>query len=174
MIADMKIRILAATFAALVLSLSVATTAAEASTPPPYRWQMIWAINSTRARYHLPAVHLARGLGRAAESHTMDMLHRGYFAHTTPGGTTLYTRIIRSGFIRYGSWSAGETLAWGAGRMGGVWPCCRCGCAAPSTARCCSPARSNGSAWDGRWAASTDGRTSSCGRPTGATASPGG
>jgi uncharacterized protein YkwD len=122
MIAGMKIRILAAMIAALVLSLTVATSAAEASTPPPYRWQMIWAINSTRARYHLPAVHLARALGRTAEAHSMDMLHRGYFAHTTPGGTTLYTRIVRSGFIRYGSWSAGETLAWGSGRMGGVWP----------------------------------------------------
>jgi uncharacterized protein YkwD len=46
------------------------------------------------------------------------MLAREYFAHTSPTGSTLYQRIVRSGFVTYGSWSAGETLAWGTGSYG--------------------------------------------------------
>ena len=33
-------------------------------------------------------------------------------------GLTLFERIVRSGFVTYGPWTAGETLAWGTGSYG--------------------------------------------------------
>ena len=46
------------------------------------------------------------------------MLWHGYFAHTSPTGSTLTQRVMTSGFITYGQWWAGETLAWGSGAYG--------------------------------------------------------
>ena len=65
----------------------------------------------------LAPVRHAPGLDKTAQSHSADMVARHYFAHTSPTGSTLFDRINRSGFTRYGAWWAGETLAWGRGRM---------------------------------------------------------
>jgi uncharacterized protein YkwD len=46
------------------------------------------------------------------------MLVRDYFGHTSPSGSTLYDRIVNSGFLTDGTWWAGETLAWGTGTSG--------------------------------------------------------
>jgi uncharacterized protein YkwD len=46
------------------------------------------------------------------------MLWRGYFGHTSPTGSTLTYRVMSSGFVTYGQWWAGETLAWGCGGYG--------------------------------------------------------
>jgi uncharacterized protein YkwD len=46
------------------------------------------------------------------------MLAHNYFAHTSPTGSTLYDRIVHSGFVTLGYWEAGETLAWGTGVLG--------------------------------------------------------
>jgi uncharacterized protein YkwD len=46
------------------------------------------------------------------------MMSRDYFAHTSPTGSTLTHRVMSSGFITYGQWWAGETLAWGSGSYG--------------------------------------------------------
>ena len=43
------------------------------------------------------------------------MVSRDYFAHTSPTGSTLYRRVVHSGFTTIGSWGAGENLAWGTG-----------------------------------------------------------
>jgi uncharacterized protein YkwD len=109
----MRIRILAAMMVALVV-LAIAP-AASASSIQTYRWQLIFAINKSRHAHGLPSVRHAPGLDKTAQAHSSDMVARHYFAHTSPTGSTLFERISRSGFTRYGTWWAGETLAWGSG-----------------------------------------------------------
>ena len=48
------------------------------------------------------------------------MLRRNYFAHTSPTGSTLYDRIVASGFVNGYTWLGGETLAWGTGTLAGA------------------------------------------------------
>ena len=43
------------------------------------------------------------------------MVARGYFAHTSPGGSTFGARLQHVGYASGCAWSAGETIAWGAG-----------------------------------------------------------
>ena len=76
------------------------------------------AINGVRRSHGLRPIAISKGLRAAAERHSRDMLWHGYFAHTSPTGSTLYRRIVNSGFTRVGSWGAGENLAWGTGTYG--------------------------------------------------------
>jgi len=97
---------------AMVALLTVAAPAAEASTP---KWDLLTAINKTRRAHGLKRVYIDPSLRTVAQRHTNDMLWRSYFAHTSPTGSTLYTRVANSSFLRWGQWWAGETLAWGTG-----------------------------------------------------------
>lgn len=101
--------------AAVAAAVLIAASPASATTP---RGQMVRQINRVRVAHGLRPVHQARGLRLAARAHTADMLRRGYFAHTSPTGSTLGRRIVASPFVTYGRWQAGETLAWGVGRVG--------------------------------------------------------
>jgi uncharacterized protein YkwD len=47
------------------------------------------------------------------------MLVRDYFSHTSPGGSTVYSRIVNTGFVSGYAWLGGETLAWGTGTLAG-------------------------------------------------------
>jgi uncharacterized protein YkwD len=76
---------------------------------------VIARVNVVRAHYGLAPVHVARPLHLAAQRHTLDMVGRGYFAHTSPVGSTVGDRIVRSGFVAGYSWTAGETLVWHTG-----------------------------------------------------------
>jgi uncharacterized protein YkwD len=76
------------------------------------------AINKVRASHGLHPIAISTRLHVAARRHSHDMLWRGYFAHTSPTGSTLTQRVMTSGFITYGQWWAGETLAWGSGTYG--------------------------------------------------------
>jgi uncharacterized protein YkwD len=97
--------------------LMVAAAPAQASSTP--RWLGLFrAINSVRASHGLRPIVTSPGLRAAARRHSLDMLWRGYFAHTSPTGSTLTHRVVRSGFVTYGQWWAGETLAWGSGSYG--------------------------------------------------------
>ena len=98
-------------------ALTITTAPAAATTLPP-RAVLLHLINNQRVEHHLPRVSYSPGLRFAALRHSQDMLRRQYFAHTSPVGSTLYTRVINSGFYRVGSWTAGETLAWGTGSYG--------------------------------------------------------
>jgi len=89
---------------------------AQAATP---RWMDLFhAINGVRRSHGLRPIVISKGLRAAAERHSRDMLWRGYFAHTSPTGSTLTQRVMTSGFVTYGQWWAGETLAWGSGSYG--------------------------------------------------------
>lgn len=93
--------------------LSTTGIAAAATTPP--RKQLLHAINHARAVRGLHRLSGSRVLRSAALRHSEDMMAREYFAHTSPTGSTLASRIQHTGFVQGYWWRAGETLAWGTG-----------------------------------------------------------
>lgn len=99
-----------------LLATGLGTATAQAATGHWY--PLFSAINHVRRAHGLRPVVPSPRLHRAARAHSADMLRRGYFAHTSPTGLTLFERIVRSGFVTYGAWNAGETLAWGTGSYG--------------------------------------------------------
>jgi uncharacterized protein YkwD len=106
-----------------LVALAVATvgvgTAHAATTPA--RVALLDRINVVRAAHGLRLVYPSTQLRGAAKRHSQDMLTRDYFAHTSPTGSTVYTRIVNSGFVSgYASWLGGETLAWGTGTLAGA------------------------------------------------------
>jgi uncharacterized protein YkwD len=99
--------------ATLLLAACLGTATAHAANPP---WAPLFrAINTVRRSHGLRAVAASPRLHRAARHHSSDMVAHQYFAHTSPYGSTLYGRILSSGFLTHGYWQAGETLAWGTG-----------------------------------------------------------
>lgn len=71
-------------------------------------------VNEQRRLHGLPPVRSSRRLRRAAEGLAGDMVRRKFFAHVTPSGSTLDSRVRRTGYLGGArSWSLGETLAWG-------------------------------------------------------------
>ena len=111
----MGCRVVRAFLCALVLFVALAWSGiAGAATTPP-RKELLRAINRVRASYGMPELRGAPRLRTAALRHSEDMLARDYFAHTSPTGSTVAFRILRSGFVSGHVWRAGETLAWGIG-----------------------------------------------------------
>ena len=105
--------LLVVAFAALLVAGPVVAPA-YAST---YRHRLFVHLNEARARHGLPPLQHDRALHIAAQGHSNNMISRDYFSHTSPSGSTLYSRVRQAGFRYSGSWWAGETLAWGTGTM---------------------------------------------------------
>jgi uncharacterized protein YkwD len=101
---------------AALLASGIGAATARAARAPWY--PLFQAINRARAKHHLRPVAASPRLHLAARHHSSDMLSRDYFGHTSPTGSTLYDRIVHSGFLTDGTWWAGETLAWGTGTSG--------------------------------------------------------
>ncbi len=75
-------------------------------------------INRERVRHGERSLKGRRRLARAARAHSHDMVRYGYFSHDSPNGQTPLDRIRSTGFIsRNLSWSIGENIAWGTGRL---------------------------------------------------------
>jgi len=111
----MRCRLVRVVLCGLVLSVVLVSTGiASAATTPP-RKELLHAINHVRAAYGMAKLMGAPALRAAALRHSEDMLARDYFAHTSPTGSTVAFRILRSGFVSGHVWRAGETLAWGIG-----------------------------------------------------------
>lgn len=91
----------------------ISSGVASAVTTP--RKELRLAINHVRASYGMPRLLAAPALRLAALRHSEDMIARDYFAHTSPTGSTLAYRIVRSGFVTGHWWRGAETLAWGTG-----------------------------------------------------------
>ena len=74
--------------------------------------------NRIRAERGLPALRENGRLRRAAAAHSGDMVARGFFEHTAPGGVTMVDRIMAARYVppRVG-WLLGENLAWGTGSL---------------------------------------------------------
>ena len=112
----MRLRMLLS-FALALMVLATAASPALAG-GRVYRHRLLVAINEVRAEHGLKPLRASRGLHRAAQRHSADMVARDYFGHTSPTGSTLSYRILHSGFIYWGQWWAGEDLAWGTGTYG--------------------------------------------------------
>jgi uncharacterized protein YkwD len=108
--------LIATSLIALLLA-AVAATPASAATAPPPRTALLYRINQVRADHNLAPVYPSSSLQLAAMHHSDDMMMRDYFSHTSPKGSTLYSRIVNTGFVRGYSWLGGETLAWGTGSL---------------------------------------------------------
>jgi uncharacterized protein YkwD len=108
--------LIAASLIALVVT-AVAAKPASAATAPPPRTALLYRINSVRAQHGLAPVYPSTNLQVVAMHHSDDMMVRDYFAHTSPTGSTVYSRISGSGFVSGYSWLGGETLAWGTGSL---------------------------------------------------------
>jgi uncharacterized protein YkwD len=73
------------------------------------------------------AQRTARGVGRlraqpalaeAAGRYARQMVRDRFFDHTSPGGSTMVSRIRSTSYLRgVVSWTVGENLAWGSGPM---------------------------------------------------------
>jgi uncharacterized protein YkwD len=74
---------------------------------------ILCALNTERGARGLLAVSENGLLSHAAQGHADDMVARGFFAHVTPGGSTLLARIRATGYVAdRRDWSLGETIAW--------------------------------------------------------------
>jgi uncharacterized protein YkwD len=110
-------RNLIAAVLALVVAAAVQTApGATAATLTP-RAALLQRINQVRAAHGLRAVYPSSSLQGAARRHSHDMISRDYFAHTSPTGSTVATRIANTGFVSGYAWTGGETLAWGVGSL---------------------------------------------------------
>jgi uncharacterized protein YkwD len=114
----MLTRLVILTAALLAVAATQPGIAAASSTPP--RKLLLKRINHSRARHGLAPVRSSRALHAAAIRHSGDMMGRDYFAHTSPTGSTMTDRILKTGYVSGYSWVAGETLAWGWGTRAGA------------------------------------------------------
>ena len=72
--------------------------------------------NLTRRAHGLRALRVNPQLSTAARRHSLDMVRRGYFAHTGPSGDSFVQRIRDAGYLTSArTWFVGENLAWGRG-----------------------------------------------------------
>ncbi len=75
-------------------------------------------INERRAAAGVASVRANRQLAQAAAKHSTDMVQNGFFAHTSPAGSTFIDRITATGYTRGArSWLLGENLVWGSGGL---------------------------------------------------------
>jgi uncharacterized protein YkwD len=87
---------------------------ATALSPTDRRAALLCVIVAERGARGLPAVHESAQLTLGAQRHADDMVARAFFAHVTPGGTTLVQRVRATGYIsNRRTWALGEAIAWG-------------------------------------------------------------
>lgn len=77
-------------------------------------------INGVRAQHGLHAVRANGRLRVAARRHADDMAAHDFFAHDSPAGTTVSSRVKSAGYLGGGvrEWWLGEALAWGKASAG--------------------------------------------------------
>jgi uncharacterized protein YkwD len=107
----------------LILAAAVAVAAlvtAPAAAAGPglngFERQVIAQLNDARAQYGLAALRPLRGLNRAADRHSRDMLRSNFFDHPSSDGTPFDRRVRRFANARM----VGETLAALPQRRGGA------------------------------------------------------
>jgi uncharacterized protein YkwD len=69
-------------------------------------------INAQRTSRGLRALRVSRGLTAAANSHTNQMGHLGFFEHESVNGAPFWRRIQRFYPAGRGYWSVGENIFW--------------------------------------------------------------
>lgn len=108
---------IAPTFAVAVCALlAVAPAASAGARLDATEREVIQRLNDARAQQGLSALRPSRGLNRAADRHSRDMLARDFFDHPSSDGTPFDTRVRR--YARAAM--VGETLATLPDRHGGA------------------------------------------------------
>jgi uncharacterized protein YkwD len=80
---------------------------------------IVCVTNAERRGHGLRKLRINPRLATAARGHSLDMVRRGYFAHTGPSGDTFVQRIRAAGYLRSARrWLVGENLGWGSGASG--------------------------------------------------------
>jgi uncharacterized protein YkwD len=76
-------------------------------------------LNDERTSRGLPAVSLNSVLSQASQAYSELMVSRSFFAHETPEGTDLVTRLEGVGYLGddVEEWTVGENLAWAQGAL---------------------------------------------------------
>jgi uncharacterized protein YkwD len=75
-------------------------------------------LNQQRALHGLRPVRPNAELRRAAQAYSRTMVRHEFFAHVSPGGSTLLRRVRKTPYLsRPFGWMLGENLAWGSGRL---------------------------------------------------------
>jgi uncharacterized protein YkwD len=102
---------LAAMSAALLGGAVLGTSPASAatSTDVSYEAKVIQLTNDARKKNGCAAVRTETKLITAARVHSLDMVKRNYFSHTSPDGKTFVTRAKAAGYAT----PIGENIAWG-------------------------------------------------------------
>ena len=73
-------------------------------------------LNAKRAGHGLRPLALNAKLGTAARRHSLAMVRRRFFSHTSLNGDTFLDRIQATGYLDgAGSWGVGENIAYGSG-----------------------------------------------------------
>lgn len=76
-------------------------------------------INAERRRHGLRPVRAERHLAAAARRHAQNMAARDFFAHVSPSGATVQSRVKNAGYLGgVREWWLGEALAWGTSGAG--------------------------------------------------------
>lgn len=93
-----------------------ADVSVAASSARRLRSAFLCLVNTHRASTATGGLVPAAALRRSADRHSRDMVTRGFFGHTSPGGRTLAGRVRRTGYLKHARrWKIGETLAYGGG-----------------------------------------------------------
>jgi uncharacterized protein YkwD len=75
-------------------------------------------LNTQRAAHGLSPLRLSSELSTAARRHSLAMVSKRFFSHTSPGGATFLDRIKATGYLSGArSWNVGENIAYGSGRL---------------------------------------------------------
>jgi len=95
-------------FAGAALAVSAAPSSA-AQTPAQMESWVIALTNKQRAAHGCAPVVRNDALVAASKRHSWDMATKGYFSHTSPGGSTFTARARYAGY----NYASGENIAWG-------------------------------------------------------------
>lgn len=95
---------------------AAAAPAAAGAEPSHAERSIVREVNDRRSAHDLARLRASAPLGRAADSHSRDMLRNDFFDHTSSDGTPFDRRVRRYASAR----SLGETLAAIGRRRGGA------------------------------------------------------
>jgi uncharacterized protein YkwD len=94
--------------------------APRAATLHQLRTSILCLVNRARGRHGMAPLHFDRALRRSASGLSMAMVRSGSFSHYGPHGSTLSSRVARSGYLaRASSYRLAENIGAGRGRTSG-------------------------------------------------------
>jgi len=79
--------------------------------------RLLALVNATRKAHGLPRLRVVASLERASRAHSLQMVTKDYFSHSSFDGESFAARLVRLGYksAGYSSWTAGEDIAYGTG-----------------------------------------------------------